>query len=104
MFREQVSGDVEVIFLFVCLCTVCYGFDCTYDGFHGGNTNEETLMLPLKYCLFTNTEKRFFPQMCVIFATCHVVCHLCFSGVCFAGHMEAVGAYHPLVGHRGINR
>lgn len=42
--------------------------------------------------------------MCVIFATCHVVCHLCFGGVCFAGHMEAVGAYHPLVGHRGANR
>lgn len=33
-----------------------------------------------------------------------VVCHLCFAGVCFAGRMEAVGAYHPLVGHRGINR
>lgn len=60
MFREQVSGDVEVIFLFVCLCTVYYGFDCTYDVFHGGNTSEETLMLPLKYCLFTNTEKFFF--------------------------------------------
>lgn len=33
-----------------------------------------------------------------------VVCHLCFGGVCFTGHLEAVGAYRPLVGHRGFNR
>lgn len=42
--------------------------------------------------------------MCPHLATCHVVCYLCFGGVCFTGQMEAVGAYHPLVGHRSLNR
>lgn len=63
-------------------------------------------------CSFYKIEFFCFALLCFVFfalnvpllAACHVVCHLCFGGLCFAGHMDAVGGYCPLVGHRGFNR
>ncbi|KAG7214870.1 hypothetical protein INR49_005139 [Caranx melampygus] len=63
-------------------------------------TVKRELMLTWKYCLFTELD-------CHKCATsCHLSCvvyHLYCGGVCFAGHVEAVGPHRPLVGHRGFN-